>query len=93
MYTTRKIKDHAYAQATIRLYDDGAIECISYETPVLLIDNQGWLRCTGTYSQTTRKQIGWFIKDLQLPMSYQTAKLLYTDSMKMNIYTGEVVPL
>ena len=92
MYTTKKLNDHPYAQASIRHYDNGEIVCISYATAVVLIDGDGWLSCTGTYSATTRKHIGYFLKELQLPLCYQTAKMLYEDNMKMNIYTGEVVP-
>lgn len=92
MYTTQKLNNHPYAQACIRHYDSGEIACISYETAVIIIDSDGWLSCTGTYSATTRKHIGYFLKELQLPLHYQTAKMLYKDNMKMNIYTGEVIP-
>lgn len=93
MFTTTKLIDHPYAQASIRLYDSGEIVFISYSTPVIIVSSDGWMRCTGTYSQTTRKQIGWFMRERFPRLSYHTAKRLYIDNMEMNIHTGEVRPL
>lgn len=93
MFTTTKLIDHPYAQASVRLYASGELVFISYSTPVIIVSGDGWMRCTGTYSQTTRKQIGWFLRERFPGLSYHTAKLLYTDRMEMNIYTGEVRPL
>ena len=90
MFTTSKLINHPYAQAYIRLYDSGKIVFISYSTPVIIVSADGWMRCTGTYSQTTRKQIGWFLRERFPGLNYYTAKLLYTDNMEMNIHTGEV---
>lgn len=93
MFTTSRIADHPYAQACIRRYTNGAIDFISYRTTVIEITADGWMKCNGTYSQTTRKQIGWFLRECVPYLSYYTAKQLYTDRMMMNIYTGEVRPL
>ena len=93
MFTTSRIADHPYAQAFIRRYTNGAIDFISYRTTVIQITADGWLKCHGTYSQTTRKQIGWFLRECGNGFGYHTAKQLYTDRMELNIYTGEVRPL
>jgi hypothetical protein len=93
MYTTTKLKNHPYCQCEVRAYDDGAIVFISYATPVILIDPEGWLSCTGTYSQTTRKQIGYFLREYVPSAYYYTVKRLHADNLEMNIHTGEVRPL
>lgn len=86
--TIRKFNDHKYAQAEIIEYSDGRKELISYVTPVIEIDVEGWLKVNGLYSATTRRHIGWFMRELGL--TYQLAKTLYGDNAEMNIYTGEV---
>ena len=85
----RKFADHKQAQATIIVYDDGRQMLVSYVTPVIEIDNEGWLRVNGLYSMTTIKHIGWFMRELGF--TYQLAKQLYNDRKEFNIYTGEVI--
>ena len=80
---TRKLKDHESAQARVRIYEDEngtrqRIELISYTTMVCamkLRDDGNYVECTGTYSATTRKHIGWFVREY-LPsfISYYTMK-------------------
>ena len=85
----RKFEDHKYAQATVVEYRNGAKTLISYKTPVIDIDEEGWLVVHGLYSMTTIKHIGWFMRELGL--TYQLAKELYKDHKEFNIYTGEVI--
>ena len=77
MYET-KLKFSPYAQARICHYDNGEIELISYYTSVIFIDKNGWLSCTGTYSQTTRKHISHFMREISkyfgVNLDYYTAK-------------------
>ena len=87
--TTRKFNNHQYAQATIIEYTDGAKTLVSYKTPVIYIDAEGWLRVNGLYSMTTIRHIGWFMRELGF--TYQLAKQLYNDQKEFNIYTGEVI--
>ena len=54
-----------------------------------VIDEEGWLHINGLYSATTRKHIGWFMRELGF--TYQLAKTLYNDNKEFNIYTGEVI--
>lgn len=89
MMTTRKFKDHPHAKAWILEHDSGEKVLVSYTTPVVTIDNEGWLHVNGLYSMTTIKHIGWFMRELGF--TYQLAKALYIDNKEMNIYTGEVI--
>lgn len=69
--------------------EDGTKFLISYTTMVLSLDKDGWLSCTGTYSATTRKHIGAWLKEYAPNTSYYVAKKCYEDELAYNIYTGE----
>lgn len=75
MYSSKsyKMDSHKYANCRISVYrEDGRVTCVSlwsYSTDVCGIyfddaDGAWHVYCTGTYSQTTRKQIGWFSHEL-----------------------------
>lgn len=85
--TTMKFKGHENAQAYV-ITDGTDMILVSYTTSVITL-RDGWLHVNGLYSATTRKHIGWFMKELGF--SYQLAKQIYNDNMDFNIYTGEVV--
>ena len=89
----RALREMPYAQCGVNFTDDGHIVFISYTTPVIYIDREGWLICTGTYSATTRKQIGRFLREYAPLMNYQMVKKAYEDEMTINIHTGEIKPL
>jgi hypothetical protein len=86
---TRKFKDHPYAQACVIECDDGYKALQSYDTIVIEIDPEGWLKVNCLYSMTTIRHIGWFMRELGF--TYQLAKQLYNDRKEFNIYTGEVI--
>lgn len=88
--TKTSLKTMPYAQATIISTEDTLI-LRSYQTDVVIISD-GWMTCTGTYSQTTRKHISAFMREFNFG-DYFLAKKLYTDNLKMNIYTGEILPI
>ena len=90
---TKKLTNMPYAQAKVVIDENNAIALISYTTTVVVIDPQGWLTCTGTYSQTTRKHISAFMKEYGNGATYHTAKMCYEDNATYNIYTGEMVSL
>lgn len=92
MSICRNLKDHEYAQARVLLYDDGTIDLISYTTLVCRIFPDGRLECTGLYSRTTIKHIGWFMREYT-GGTYYDAKKAYQDNMYFNVYTGEYTPL
>ena len=82
-----KFTDHKYAQAHMEPIH-GGLALYSYDTRVAEVVD-GWLRINGLYSPTTRKHIGWFMRELGF--TYQLAKQLYNDHKDFNIYTGEVI--
>lgn len=81
------------AQCGVRWTKDGTIQFISYTTLVCTIDPEGWLTCTGTYSPTTRKQIGRFLSEYAPNLCYYDAKYCYEHNVRMNINTGEIVDM
>lgn len=87
-YSIKTNNGHEYASTHVRIYDDNTVEMYSYATCIIKITPDGWLSCTGLYSMTTIKHIGWFMRERG--MSYYTAKRMYLDNKEFNIYTGEV---
>ena len=93
--TIKKLSAMPYAQAHVEIDNNGNIFLISYTTLVCCLDNEGWLSCTGTYSNTTRRHIGAFMKEyVEYPSgmrgNYYDAKACYEGGYQLNIYTGEV---
>jgi hypothetical protein len=88
--TKKSLKSMPYAQATV-ISTKNSIVLRSYQTDVVIISD-GWMTCTGTYSQTTRKHISAFMREYNFG-DYFLAKKLYTENLKINIYTGEILPI
>lgn len=77
MFTMENLKNHPYAACYVRRYDDGRIDFISYATRVITVKNGKngrEVECTGTYSRTTAKQIGWFCNEYMHDMNYYDIK-------------------
>lgn len=85
-----KLKNHPYAHCSVRVLNGGSVVFTSYDTDVIYIDKEGWLYVSGLYSATTRKQIGYFLKEYVPNLSYQDIKMLYYKNLLCNIYTGEL---
>ena len=85
----KTLKNHSYAQAKV-IIDNNGISLISYTTLVVNIDNDGFLTCTGLYSRTTIKHIGWFMQEYGHGLNYYDVKRAYNDDVGINIYTGEI---
>lgn len=85
------LKTMPYAQATVIISEKNDITLRSYETDVVII-SEGWMTCTGTYSATTRKHISAFMREYNFG-DYFLAKFLYQEKIKINIYTGEILPI
>ena len=85
----KKLTDHAYSQCHVEIDTMGGIHFISYKTEVITISPSGWLTCYGLYSATTRKQIGWFMREYCSPLTLHDAKRCYFENMQINIHTGE----
>ena len=89
--TIRKLDNHRYSQCHVETTDT-AVHFFSYSTLVCSIED-GWLSCSGLYSMTTRKQIGWFLKEYAPRITFQMVKQCVEDNMMIDIDTGEIVPL
>ena len=72
----KNLTNHPYAQCHVEI--DGDTICfVSYSTAVIFIINRGgqrFVECTGTYSATTRKQIGYFLKEYAPDLCYYDMK-------------------
>ena len=86
----KKLTGHPYSQCNVYIDEWGGIRFISYKTEVITISPAGWLTCYGLYSATTRKQIGWFMREYCSPLTFHDAKRCYCDNIQFNIYTGEI---
>lgn len=86
-----RLHSHKYSNCYYTT-DENGIRFVSYSTTVIVVDADGWLTCTGTYSQTTRRQIGWFMREMGFG-TYQLAKMMYEDGRRYNIHTGEIESL
>ena len=84
-----KLSNHPYAQCSVRELINGSVVFTSYNTDVIYIDKDGWLWVTGLYSMTTRKQIGYFLKEYVPQLNYYDIKRLYYSKLMINIHTGE----
>lgn len=87
MVTIRKLRNHPYANCKVfeeEFYDtDTGVVTMrhwwlrSYSKDVVSVREtpRTWgLTCYGTHSQTTRRQIGWFLKDIGAPFTYYSVK-------------------
>lgn len=88
---TRPLEIMPYAQAKVRIYEDSSAVLVSYSTEVAKIDESGWVRVRGLYSNTTRRHISAFAREYR--SNYYAFKRCYTDNLTYNIYTGEFVSL
>jgi len=96
--TIKKLSKMPYAQAHVEIDRNGNKYLFSYRTLVIALTHDGWLTCTGTYSQTTHKHIGAFMYEyVQLPNGergyYQIAKHAYEGNYRWNMETGEIEEL
>lgn len=91
--TTTTLRNHRYSQCTVVTADNGDITFVSYRTAVVKLTADGVahfgpVSCTAT----TRKQVGWFLREYAPSLTYQLAKQLYADGLAYDIRTGEVFP-
>lgn len=87
MTKIKKLKDHTSAQCAVRIYDNGTIDFISYTTLVIRLDQDKdknrRVECTGTYSRTTIRQIGWFLREYAPDLSYYDMKAIARQGAKI----------
>ena len=84
----RKLKYCPYGQAHVET--DGTLTLYSYTTAVIRVTPAGWLSCTGLYSATTRRHIGYFLREYYPFLSYHDVKRIYENNQEFNVLTGEI---
>ena len=72
----KRLAGHEYAQAAV--YENGnQLDLISYITRVITVKHENGKRmieCTGLYSRTTIKHIGWFCREYIPDLTYHDIK-------------------
>lgn len=72
----KALRNHTSARCYVIEKND-TTTFISYSTPVIImrmIDGIRHMECTGTYSATTRKHIGYFLKEYAPDLNYYDMK-------------------
>lgn len=90
VYVDARLREMPSAQAGVKKAKDGTIFLISYETKVAELSADGWFHCYGTFSATTRRHIGAFLKEYAPSLCYYDAKRCYEKDEEINALTGEV---
>lgn len=90
MYEVKRLQGHPSAQCKVILTGK-AITLVSYTTEVIRVSRTegGFIMaCTGLYSMTTRKHIGYFLKEYYPNVSYQDIKAIAGtgESIILDIY-------
>jgi len=81
-----RLKGHEQANCYI-LRSDNRIQLISYSTKVLDYDViEKTVYCTGLYSMTTRRQIGWYMSQFIPHLNYHDIKHAYNKNT--SLYVG-----
>lgn len=72
----RNLVNHPYSNCHVEIEND-RIVFVSYTTAVIFITHRNgrrFVECTGTYSATTRKQIGYFLREYAPDLCYYDMK-------------------
>ena len=75
--SAKRLSNHKSAQCYVIEYDNGDYDFISYSTTVIKVrfkDGKRFIECTGLYSMTTRRQIGWFCYEYLPGVTYYDIK-------------------
>ena len=89
MKTIKKLNEMPYAQAHIEINDNGDSYLFSYTTLVAQIED-GYLTVFGLYSQTTRRHIGAYVKEMTPCFTYANAKAAYEGNYSIHIENGDI---
>lgn len=90
MTVCKPLSGHESAQAGVVFMPDGSIQLWSYATMVCEIKGN-FVRCHFNSTATTRKHIGWFMREYANSY-YQVAKMSADTGKRVNFKTGELVP-
>ena len=93
VHVDKRLKYCPHGSCGVVISQDGSVHLISYETRVNSIDASGKLDCSGTYSATTRKHLGAFLKEYAPNLNYYSAKSIAGKPVTMDIHTGEIEPI
>lgn len=89
MKMIKKLNAMPYAQAHIEVDDCGNSYLFSYTTLVAQIE-EGYLTVFGLYSQTTRRHIGAYVKEMTPYFTYANAKAAYEGNYSIHIENGDI---
>lgn len=90
--TEKALNGHKQAAAYEWKDFHGGYGLTSYRTQIIHVSEDGWMVVSGTFSRTTIKHIGWFVKQHNLP-SYYEVKAMFEKGLAMNVLTGETRPM
>ena len=74
--TIRKLAGHDSAQACVA-ENGNELNLISYVTRIVTVKHENgkrFIECTGLYSRTTIKHIGWFVREYLPDLTYYDIK-------------------
>lgn len=91
--TIAKLSSHPYSQCYVVLFDNGTIQLVSYTTPVAEIHPNGYVQALPYFncSATTRKQVGWFLKEYTA-ITYSYLKQAALRGCMVHAQNGDVIP-
>ena len=69
----KNLKNHVYSNCYV-VVSESRIDFYSYRTRVITITYDNTVECTGLYSATTRRQIGWFLQEYYPALNYYDMK-------------------
>lgn len=72
----KRLAGHEYAQACV-FENNNQLDLVSYVTRVITVKHENGKRmieCTGLYSRTTIKHIGWFCREYLPDLTYHDIK-------------------
>ena len=86
MIKLERLKGHEHAQAHI-IRSNNKIELWSYRTMILEYNTiEKTIHCTGLYSSTTRRHIGWFMDQFfNNKYNYYDIKYIYNNNLSLLI--------
>lgn len=86
----KKLTGHPAAHCKVIIINNDLIVFISYKTVVISAEKYEYgyiMRCSGLYSRTTRRQIGWFLREYFNNVSFHDIKRI--SGTENAIYTDE----
>lgn len=88
------LASHKYAQCHVVYFDNGIIQLVSYNTPVVEIHNNGYVYALEYFdcSATTRKHVGWFLKEYTA-FDYKYFKKAVIDGYAVHKFNSDIVPV